>query len=84
MRSDAELDVNEDAEADQAEDKNEREVRFLPAHDWRLVESEIDQDKASNTSESAGQIELDPPLGFRARHDGWRRSFRVCWHDKQA
>ena len=84
MRGDAKLDVNENAEADQAEDKNERDVRCLPADDGRFVESEVDQDKTGDTSESPGKIEFHPPLGFNGFAERWRRSLIVCRHHEKA
>ena len=62
IRSDAELNVNEDAETYETEHKNEWNVRPVPADDGCLVECEVDHDQARDTGECAGQIEFNPPL----------------------
>ena len=70
VRGDAEFDVYEDCEADQSEDEDERNVGSTPADDGCFVERIVDQDETDDTSESAGQVEFDPPLGFGASVEG--------------
>jgi len=46
IRSDAELDVDEDAETNETENQDKRNVRSIPADYGRFVESEVDHDQA--------------------------------------